>query len=473
MRASHAPRWTRTPAFRGIILAAGLGLAACAPQANPEALAGFRQNLATGQFQTAATIATQQAAPNAEGRGTELMWSLNAGAAALHGGEHNRAIAMLDGAEDLMRAREEANFDWGQTYRFGTYDAVMVNAYKAFAMLGRGDRDGARVEMNRLEERQARTAERFRQLIETERARLDAEGRQDRTRGTALAAAQDNPAVRDQLQALDTYRGYQPFVNPAGTYLRSLFLLNTGIPGDAESARNGFQRVIGVMGNPRVVAEDMELARQAAQGRRSPPQVWVIFENGQSPLFEQLNFTIPVPVAAPRGGVGVSVVTVSMPRLVFQPSAYGALEVRAGSGPGVTTTLVGSIEGVMASEFRTRYSSLLAAAVFEAVAKAVAQSAANVAAGQVGGFGGLAIQLAALAATNITQSDTRSWHALPREFQAARVPVPANGSLTVSAMGGPTQNVTVPTGQSSVVVVKAQAPGSPLTIQVYPLGGAR
>ena len=46
-----------------------------------------------------------------------------------------------------MRASEEKSFDWGSTYRFGTYNSVMVNAYKALARLARGDREGARVEI--------------------------------------------------------------------------------------------------------------------------------------------------------------------------------------------------------------------------------------------------------------------------------------------------------------------------------------
>jgi hypothetical protein len=58
---------------------------------------------------------------------------------------------------------------------------------------------------------------------------------------------------------------------------------------------------------------------------------------------------------------------------------------------------------------------------------------------------------------------------LPREFQAARVPTPANGQLNLRAIGGPGETVRVPTDRPSIVVVKAQNPGSPLTIQVHPL----
>jgi hypothetical protein len=452
-----------------------LALAACAPQADQASVGAFRQSVATGSFQAATNIASQLALPAANGRGTELLWSMNAGAAGVHAQDWPRAVNMLDGAEDLMRASEEASFNWGSTYRFGTYDAVMVNAYKAFAMLGRGDRDGARVELNRMEERQARTVQRFRDEIAAATANAEAQRNAEPGRADALRNAQASPEVREQLQALDRWATYQPFVNPTGTYLRAIFLLNSPVPGDAEQARTAFERVVGISGNNPVVAQDLAAARQAANGRRPPPQVWVIFENGQSPLFQQLNFTVPMPVYARGGGVTVRPVTVSMPRMVAQPSAYSAIQV-TGQGAPATTLTVASIEGVMASEFRTRYNSLLAAAVFEAIAKAAMISGVNAltSAGRNSNSTGmmalgLIADLAATAAANVTSSDTRSWYMLPREFQAARVPVPANGSLNLQAVGGPSERVTVPTGRSSIVLVKAQNPGSPLTVQVFPL----
>jgi hypothetical protein len=455
--------------FRSVLaLASGLlSLAACAPHADPNAVASFRQAAAAGNFQAASNIAMVQSVPEASGRGTELQWSLNAGAASLHAQDHQRSVTMLDGAEELMRRSEEANFSWGSSYRFGTYDAVMVNAYKAFAMLGRNDRENARVELNRMEERQARTVQRFQSEIATATANAEQQRNANPGNAQALSSAQNTPEVREQMQALERWASYAPFVNPTGTYIRGIFLLNSSAPGDAEQARTAFERVAGISRNHPVVAQDLAAARQAASGRRQPPQVWVLFENGQSPMFEQLNFTIPMPVYSGRG-VGVAPVTVSMPRMVAMPNAYSGIQV-VGRNIRSTTMPVASIEAVMASEFRTRYNSLLAAAVFEAIAKAALVSATNAAGRQIGGVGGAAMMIGGLIAANVTRSDTRSWYALPREYQVARVPVPANGSLSLQALGGPAENVTVPSGRSSLVLVKAQNPGSPLAIQVYPL----
>jgi hypothetical protein len=244
-------------------------------------------------------------------------------------------------------------------------------------------------------------------------------------------------------------------------------LLNTGVPGDAEEARRALLQVQAVANSAPVVLQDIDLARQAANGRRPAPQVWVIFENGQSSEFEQLNFTVPMPVLARQGGVTVRPITVSMPRLAVRPNAYDRLMV-TGRGPAVGTVPVASMRGVMASEYGARFNNLLAGAVLEAVAKAVGISAANAVGSRMGAAGAV-LEIGAVAAANITVSDTRSWQVLPGEFQAARVPTPPSGSISIAAPGGPSLTLSVPTGRSSIVLVKAQQPGSPLVAQVLPL----
>lgn len=452
--------------LRGAALGVVLLAAACAQPVSRETMGDFRGSVAGSQFAVAAEVATTQSNPTPEGRPRELLWSLNAGAARLHAAQHRPSVAMFDAAEEMMRASEEANFNWGSTYRFGSYDAVMVNTYKALAMLGTGDTANARVEMNRLDERQRRVTERFQREIAEADARI-AQQRSEGTNGQALSAAQQSQEYREQLQALERWASYAPFVNPAATYLHGIFFLNAGSANDAERARNSFERVVGMTGANPVVNADLAMARDAARGRRPAPQVWIVFENGQSPIFEQQNITLPMPVLARGGGVTVRPVTVSIPRMVAQPNAYPFVEVTAGSARATTQT-IGSIEAVMASEFRQRYPSLVAATVFEAVAKAALMSGANAIGGQMGGMAGLLLDVAATVAANVTVADTRSWYLLPREFQAARLPVPRDGRVEFRAGAAP-QSVTVPTDRPSIVLLKAQAPGSPVVAQVFPL----
>lgn len=472
-------RWSFMKARAGLSVARGgaicalLLATACAQPTSRQTVGDFRGSLAQGQFAQAADIATRQANPTPEGQPRELLWALNAGAARLHAAEYRPAVTMLDGAEEMMRASEQASFNWGSTYRFGSYDAVMLNTYKALAMLGMGDTANARVEVNRLDERQRRVTERFQREISEAEQRVSTQSGQGTNAG-ALSAARQTPEYQEQMRELERWGHYAPFVNPAATYLHGIFFLNSALQdagsvnqGDVSRSIESFQRVVGMTGGNPVATADLALANEAARGRRPAPQVWVVFENGQSPVFEQQNITLPMPVAARGGGVTVRPVTVSLPRMRAQPSAYPSLEVRADQARAATQS-VGSIEAVMASEFRQRYPSLVAGAVFEAVAKAALISGANAVGGRVGGVGGLLLDVSATAAANVTVADTRSWHALPREFQAARLAVPASGRIEIRGPGG-SQSVTLPAGRSSIVLVKAQVPGSPLVAQVIPL----
>jgi hypothetical protein len=421
----------------------------------------------------ASDIAAQLARPQTGG--PELLWSLNAGAASLHAGNQAAAIGHLDAAETIMRASDETTFNWGRIYRYGTYDGVMVHLYKTHAHLGLNDTAAARVELNRAEERQRLARQRYQRQITELEAQNERQLSETPLLRQALSAAQAAPEVRENQANLARYQSAAPFQNPAAFYLRGIYLTSRGqadriVPDDLIHAEQAFDTASKMLDrSPRVIVEDLAAARQErVSGRRRAPQVWIIFENGQSPTLRQLNFTVPMPVLARQGGVTVRPVTVSMPGIVFNPTSYRNLEINAG-GARTSTELVANFESIIAREFQEGANARLTAAVLEAVAKAVGISAANAVGGRIGGVGGALLDIGATAAANITESDTRSWLLLPREIQAARVAVPSDGRVTIRAPGGQQQIVSVPTSGSSIILVKAQTPGSPLTVQVNPL----
>ncbi|MDB5379641.1 MAG: hypothetical protein JWR00_4087, partial [Rubritepida sp.] len=313
LRKFRASQRVKVPAVLALVAL----VAACAPQTSPQDFAAFRSAVGAGNYQTAAAVANTLSRPQPDGSGTELLWTLNSGAAELQAGNPARSISQFDVADRLINESEAASFNWGTSYRFGGYDAVMVNTYKTLAMLANRDLNGARVEANRAEERTRRVTQRFEAEINAAQAETERQRTANGSNRQALINATTNPAVREQMQALESWGPYRPFVNPASTYIQSVMLLNSRMPGDAEMARNGFQRVGGVVGMAGVVSGDLALANAASgAGQRGPNQVWVIFEDGQSPIFQQLNITVPMPVAARGGGVTVRPVTVSLPRLV-------------------------------------------------------------------------------------------------------------------------------------------------------------
>jgi len=70
-------------------------------------------------------------------------------------------------------------------------------------------------------------------------------------------------------------------------------------------------------------------------------------------------------------------------------------------------------------------------------------------------------------ATN--EADVRTWASLPKQFQYARMPTPANRRINVSVAGGATFAVDLVPGTVNVVLVKSIGRGSPVTFTQFAL----
>jgi uncharacterized protein len=115
---------------------------------------------------------------------------------------------------------------------------------------------------------------------------------------------------------------------------------------------------------------------------------------------------------------------------------------------------------VMGSEFNRRYPSIIRNAVLEAALKVVLM---NVAAQEKSGIA----LLAATVVSNVSVADVRSWSALPKNFQAARIETPKDGTVRLRTDAGVDLGTAqVPTDVSSIVYVKQERAGSPPAIQV-------
>jgi hypothetical protein len=448
---------------RSRLLASAYGLlllAGCAGGVSRQDVAAFDTDLAQGNYPVAAqvAIASGQIAP--DGKSNNLAWSLNAGAALVYAGEPAQAVRVLDGAEDLMKTRDLSSLGNTQ-YEYATYDGIMVNAYKGLAFLAAGDRANARVEFNRVGDRQMRAEEEFAK----DKAKLDAQARQ-RANGNfdlnaAMMSAQSDQTYRAVQAELSQYTNYRPFINPAASYLRALYLLNNADTGsDFEAARSELVRVNDMVGTNPVVQADLALCRAA--NKQGKPHTWVVFENGQAPTFVQYNITFPVPVFGKGGHVGAGAVTVAMPRMVFHAPAATRLAVAAGGAP-TWTSSIGDFDRVMASEFSRRQPAIMTRVVLEAVLKAALQTAAAQ-------TGNRLVQVVALVASNVSTADTRSWTALPKGFQAARIDTPTDGMVHLTANGGADLGaIQVPSERPSIIYVKEMAAGGKPSIQVFPL----
>lgn len=429
-------------------LLAAFAVQGCAGGVSARDVAGYDNQLATGNYAGASTLATGAGGIGADGRSSNLLWSLNAGAATTYSGDGSRTILVLDEAEAMMKRRDLGTTAEKGQYHARTYDGVMVNAYKAISAMHDGHSDIARTELLRSEDRQSRAETDYQAEVAADRA--SGGGDSAELQGM-LSSARSNAEYQAASRDMANYGAYKPFINPFATYLAGLYFLNTA-DDNKEKARNAFQRVRGVIGGSVLVDGDYALATQRT---KFTPKTWVIFENGQGSTLVEYSLTFPVPFVGRHSGVGVA--TVAMPRL--QENAAAAAGLLVGEH-GDRTSVIGNFDYVMRSEFQRRYPAILSIAVAEAIAKIALQNAA------AQEKTGLAL-LAAIVVSNISTADVRSWSALPKDFQVARIEAPKDGMVRLRTdTGAEFGSIKVPTDASSIVYVKALRPGSPPSIQV-------
>jgi tetratricopeptide (TPR) repeat protein len=140
-------------------------VAGCASPVSPRDSATFERFLDQGDYRAAAAAAEQAGRISADGQTQSIVWALNAASALYDSGDMKTAIPILDTTERLARTDDPDRMHATLDYRYTTYDGVMTNIYKAMSFLALGDRDSARVEFNRSEDRQRRAEEYFRKEI--------------------------------------------------------------------------------------------------------------------------------------------------------------------------------------------------------------------------------------------------------------------------------------------------------------------
>jgi hypothetical protein len=411
--------------------------------------ATFSSLLNSGDYHGAAAFAVKAGQITSDGKTQNVVWSLQAGATLFDAGDMKNAIADLDTTEKLAQNNDLDQMHAAFDYRYTTYDGVMTNVYKAMAFLAQGDKDNTRVELNRSEDRQKRAEEYFQKEVAYDSAHNKAAGNPQYA--NLMQSAQQNQDYASSSSQLSQLAVYAPFENPFATYLAGIFFFAQG---DHEKGIDGLKRASAILGPSSPATADLTWAQKTQGSKSSPPQVWVILENGQSATFHEMRLVLPM--------VTGQSMTLALPALVQNAPAYPMLRVTA-AGNVVQTSPAGSFDAVMASEFNRRRPMILGEAVAEVLLKNVGAAAAQKS-------GNPFAQLVARVAVNVSSADTRSWTALPKEFQAVRLAAPADGHLAFAAADG-TQvgEASVPPGRSCIVWVKAQHAGTHPAIQVLPL----
>jgi uncharacterized protein len=408
-------------------------------------------------------------------------------------------------------------------YRGRAYDKVMLNTYKALNYLQLGDSAAARVELNRALQRQrdavdanAKKIEESKRLAEEARSKgvKDEQGRQ----GSAydVDKAKSDPRTGTALNSIEseldtTIQAYGNYVNPFAVFLDGLvFTIQGTDASDLERGRKSLERVAAMSPNNPYLRADLAAAEAMAQGR-SPDTavlttetpaapvaaaaavgtapavlattevapaapvaapvvssngdlVYVIFETGAAPFRDQIRIDIPVILVTSK----LSYVGAAFPKIKLVPDYVPTLNVTCASGV-YPTSAIASMDSVVAQDFKNEWPTILTKTLITTATKAIIQATIqkqlNDQGAMAGLIGGLALGVVN-ASTNI--ADTRTWRSLPKQFQYARIPAPADRELTLSAGGG-TEVVALEQGHVNVVYVKSTGAASPLLVSQFVL----
>lgn len=450
--------------------------AGCQTLENKKHTQSFEQTLQSGNYGSAAAIAISEGSIKEDGSSKELLWSLQAGAALANAGDYAYSNAVLDNAESFMKIEDLENLlkkggeqltaillnNSFNDYDPAVYDGVMVNTIKAVNFLKLKDYENARIEFNRSMERQRLAEEFFRKKIE-EQEKKKAE---ERSGGANVDQnlSSSRGAVDEQFPELSSWEVYPDFVNPYTDYMHSLFFFLTGSDSsDMGKARDSIRRVAGMVPDNEYIKVDLSVIDNVARGkwtkRKLIPAVWVVFENGLAPKIDEILIPLPLVLATNE----LHYAQIALPKLAEGQQAFPYLEVSTSNGNRVQTQELASIERVIQTEFKKEYPYRVTQAVMSTTVKAVMQH-------NLQKQGGVASLLGALYQAATTRADTRSWSALPKEYQVARLRRPADGKLTISAPGNASAvEVALPDGQFAIIHVKATTSGSALTYDVFTL----
>lgn len=400
-----------------------------------------------------------------------------------------RSLQAFDQAEDRVNAYEEqAKVKVGSEigalvsnqaslpYRGRAYDKVMMNTYKALNYLALGEKDKARVELNRSLQRQrdAVAANEKRIAAAQSEADLARKGELKDEKGKSASYDSDRamndsrtgPALQAVLnESLAPMKPYGDYVNPFSVFLDGLFFTALGEGGsDLERGRKSFERVAAMVPENAYLQADLDAAASAAEGKAPEGVTYVIFETGFAPSRTQIRVDIPTFIVTSN----LAYVGASFPKLVYDGNYHGTLGITAG-GQNFSTATVASMDSVIANDFKNEWPTVVTKTLITTATKAIIQAAIQKELNDRGGWAGMigaVVLTAANAASNI--ADTRTWQSLPKEFQYARIPTPENRELTL-AVGTEQKTVVLEPGSINVVYVKSASTTSPLYVSTFVL----
>jgi hypothetical protein len=428
----------------------------------------------------------------ARGPGNDrLLFRLEQGAVLRAAGDFEGSNLAFDHARQLVdRFDEQARVKLAQEgtalltnptvldYRGRVYDRVMLWTYRAMNYLEAGQIDQARPELLAAYERQRETVERYAKQIDAEQQRAIRDAQRPDATSAASADVQrtiDDPFAQASLQSayagLEQLAVYEDFVNPFAEYLQGLFFLHAAADGsDVERGRVALRKAAAIVQSNDFLHQDAILADQIASGARVDPITYVIFETGIGPRREQIRIDLPIFIFnLAVSDTQVDYVGLAFPTIRPEGSFMPFLRVDTPEGS-IQTQIVADMDAIVAAEFKRELPMVITKTIASTAIKAALAYGASRATEDNEWLNIAARIGATIYQAAVNQADLRTWRTLPKQFQVARFPTPADRTIRLGLPSGVLlAPIPLVDGNVNVVYVRSTSPLAPMIVRQYAL----
>jgi hypothetical protein len=419
--------------------------------------AAFRtDSLNSSSLENSVQIAKSKSGKSKDPKGEDLLWAMQLGSLERINQDYKQSNDDFDKAEEMLNFFDYHNKAADSVaatavnenivpYLGEEYDGIMVNTYKALNFMALGNNELARVEFNRALDRQRRAKEKFaKEIVKLQNELDEAQEKEDSQVKKNVENPEIQQLIEERYPGIYNFKAYPDFVNPFTTYIAGVFF---DLIGDYSKAAPLLKEAYGMVSDNKYLADDIAVTEQVLDGQKElKDTVWVIFENGMGPVKEEFRIDIPLFVETKK----VKYIGIALPQLIFREQAYPSLSILAGDQR-YTTEQVADMDRVIQTEFNKDFKGILTRAIISTTAKAVAQYALEK---QGKSSSRVASFLMAAYSYATTAADVRIWTTLPKDFQVARFPMPADGLITIEPPGGESFQIKITPCKNSLVYVK-------------------
>ena len=428
----------------------------------------------SGNYQQAASVAKTGADTRASDESERVIYHLEAARTAQVAGDYEVSTIHYEAAYEDVRpfldTEAEDTISDGiattavnqamRTYKSTPGERIMLNSMNSLNYLAMGDRDAARLELNRAGDWQQDAVLREEARIMVEQQAVEADAKKNNVEGAAKGDVPSN--MKSYYSNLDNMSSYADYENPFTSHLRGIYLMTNGTDdGDRSNARLDLRKAVQTNPNCEPALREDLMVLENSQRHALPPTTWVYFMTGRAAYYEELEITVPIPVSE------VPTATAAFPVLKTNEDHVRYLEIDTDEAGTVRSVELADIDGVVATDFRNRLPVIIGQELASTAAKAAATY------GLSEGLGDWGTALGTVYQTGTAEADLRAWRTMPKEVQLCRVPTPANGKIRLMGAGGRslgTVNV-IPNQSNIVVVTMPSAMAMSPSIMTAPLTG--